>query len=149
MDAAVLCLHNVMIINIINAIRVRTWHANVPTGGCYPSASEIPKICHICGISVNKNYHRRETNPNDDSVLNTNVICERDYQSVMQTRHTNVPTGGCYLWAVRYHWRVASICTKSKNLPYLRNQRERQNDSGWMISIYLVLTTRMGCYLLR
>ena len=35
MDAAVPCLHNTMVINIINAIRVRTWHANVPTGECY------------------------------------------------------------------------------------------------------------------
>ena len=35
MDTALPCLHNTMVINIINAIRVRTWHANVPTGECY------------------------------------------------------------------------------------------------------------------
>ena len=75
MDTALPCLHNTMVINIINAIRVRTWHANVPTGGCYPSASEIPKLCHICGISVNKNYHRRETNPNGDNTLTINILC--------------------------------------------------------------------------
>ena len=35
MDTVLLCLHNTMVINTINAIRVRTWHANVPTGCGY------------------------------------------------------------------------------------------------------------------
>ena len=56
MDTALPCLHNTMVINIINAIRVRTWHANVPTSGCCLSTSEIPEIRPIC---VKLNHQRR------------------------------------------------------------------------------------------